>query len=135
MTKVWTLLLPTLHSLSMKGWSEMPQRTKLPEILPTLFLTQKEWSVESLMTKTSKVILSYGHSKWLAEAYLTINLWLKCNTWIKFKDFKLNKYHQWYWLKWKKLRRLILRDRYLKQSLQFLLILMILRGRQPKMLE
>jgi len=82
-----------LHSLKLKDSLEMLLRIKLQETLKTQFSMQRDLLVESLMTRTSRLTSSIGHSR--LKLQLTESPSLLSTTWENKRNSNLSRFHQW----------------------------------------
>ena len=111
----------------------MQPKIKPQRIQSIQFLMLRDLLVENLLILSFKRIANYGHLKLKLDQM--INQSLLSNIKTKPKNSILNKFHQWFLPKWRKLLKHLL-DNPLKMQLSlFLLISMTIKDRQPRMLE
>lgn len=111
----------------------MQQRIKLPKIQSTQSSMLRDLSVENLLILSSKKIANYGHLKLRLDQMISQSL--LSNTRTKLKNSILNKFHQWFLPRWRKLPKHLL-DNPLKMQLSLsLLISTIIKDKQQRMLE
>ena len=111
----------------------MQRKIKPQRIQSIQFLMLRDLLVENLLIPSFKRIANYGHLKLKLDQM--INQSLLSNIKTKPKNSILNKFHQWFLPRWRKLLKHLL-DNPLKMQLSlYLLISMTIKDRQPRMLE